>query len=118
MTPARFFKNIHFKTYFRCLQGENDARNTVDHYLKCITPSAFSKNELIKLGWNEKDISVIPIFDVQDNQTSPDDTIVKKYSDGNHNFIFTGRIAPNKKIEDVIKIFDYYQNPLTFSYQP
>ena len=34
---------------------------------------------------------------------------VKEYGDGKTNVIFTGRIAPNKKQEDVIDAFYHYQ---------
>ena len=32
----------------------------------------------------------------------------EKYKDGSVNILFTGRISPHKKIEDIIKIFAYY----------
>lgn len=108
VTPAHFFESVDMQTYLACLEGEKDALNTVGHYLKCIVPSGYSKRNLVEMGWKAEDISVIPFYNVDDTQVPYSENIAKRY-EGITNFLFTGRIAPNKKIEDVIKIFDYYQ---------
>lgn len=108
VTPTYFFKNIDMQSYLACFEGEKDALNTTDHYLKCITPSGYSKRNLIEMGWKAENISVIPVYNVNDTLVPYSEDVVRRYG-GTTNFLFTGRIAPNKKIEDVIRIFDHYQ---------
>lgn len=110
VTPARFFKGICYDAYINCLIGEGDARETVGKYDFCITPSEYSKKELIRMGWNRNKIVVIPVFDVKDTQCAVNQNIVDKYSDSKSTiFLFTGRLVPNKKIEDILYCFEYYK---------
>jgi len=111
VTPPRFFRGIDEKSMYSCLLGELDAKNTVGNYLHCITMSEFSKNDLIRYGWKAEDISVIPLLagttSVQVGET--DDAVLEMYDDEYTNIIFVGRVVMNKKIEDLITAFDYYQ---------
>lgn len=77
----------------------------------CIADSEFNKQDLIKLGYDENKIEVIPIIiQYDDFKKRPDEEIIQKYSNhGYVNFLFVGRIAPNKKQEDIIRTFAYYK---------
>ena len=44
-----------------------------------------------------------------DYEQEPDADTVRQYSDGRTNILFVGRIAPNKKQEDIIRAFDCYR---------
>jgi glycosyltransferase involved in cell wall biosynthesis len=71
--------------------------------------SAFNKGELVKRGYTCP-IDVRPILiRFEDYKKAPDEATVKKYSDGKKNLIFVGRIAPNKKQENVIRAFYCYK---------
>ena len=53
---------------------------------------------------------VVPILiPFADYKHEPDLNLMRQLEDGNKNIIFTGRIVPNKRQEDLIKIFYYYQ---------
>ena len=55
-------------------------------------------------------IDVRPILiKFDDYKQAPDKALMKKYSDGKKNLIFVGRIAPNKKQENVIRAFYQYR---------
>lgn len=60
-------------------------------------------------------IDVLPILiPFDDYAKTPSQQVIDRYSDGYTNLIFTGRIAPNKRQEDVIRAFyDYkkFYNP-------
>ena len=63
----------------------------------------------MKMGY--KNIFTIPLaVDFNKYNIIPDPDILNRYSnDGWSNWLFVGRISPNKKQEDLIKIFYYYQ---------
>lgn len=111
VTPAKFFRGVDDKLATACLHGLLDAESTVGNYLKCIVMSEYSKGNLIQYGWNAEDIDVIPLINgyQKKGMTDFNREIAEKYSDGLRNFIFVGRIVPHKKIEDIIRIFAYYQ---------
>lgn len=109
VTTPDFYRGIDDTTLNVCLWGEYDASKTVGKYLKSIVMSEFSKNNLMKMGWKEQDISVMPIIKISDRQAERNQELAAQFSDGFVNILFTGRIAPNKKIEDIIRIFSCYQ---------
>uniref|UniRef100_UPI00036E4C8D glycosyltransferase n=1 Tax=Ruminococcus flavefaciens TaxID=1265 RepID=UPI00036E4C8D len=74
-----------------------------------LADSAFNKAELVKMGYTCP-IDVRPILiKFSDYEQAPDGETVKKYSDGRKNLVFVGRIAPNKKQENVIRAFYCYK---------
>ena len=55
-------------------------------------------------------MKVLPILiRFEDYEQEPDADVIRKYSDGATNLLFVGRMAPNKKVEDVISAFAYYK---------
>ena len=109
VTPPHFFYDISLAKFKECLWGYYDAKRTAAYYSKCIVPSEFSKRDLAEMGWKPENIEVIPLITLQKNTPKTTETLIKRYRDGYVNFIFTGRIVPNKKIEDIIRIFGFYQ---------
>ena len=45
----------------------------------------------------------------EDYEQAPDEAIMKKYRDGKKNIIFVGRIAPNKRQENIIRAYYCYK---------
>lgn len=109
VTPAHYFEeyNPDFCVYL------NEAREQLRELLKradlCIADSEYNKQDLINEGCT-CDIIVLPIvIRFQDYEKEPNQEIIRAYKeDGITNILFTGRIAPNKKIENVIRCFYYY----------
>jgi len=70
--------------------------------------SLFNAGELIKLGY--KDVKVLPIIlDLDKLRVKPDRKVCRRLADGLVNILFVGRCAPNKKIEDLLYAFWFYQ---------
>ncbi len=111
VTPARYFREVDDNLTTACLHGVLDAESTAGNYLKCIAMSEFSKGDLIQYGWRAEDIEAIPLINGYPKRENEDidNAVLEKYSDGLRNFLFVGRIVPHKKIEDIIRIFAYYQ---------
>jgi len=109
VTPPEFFEqNDEFIKGINewGLEGVRFLSDKVDY---CLADSELNKQDLIDLNY-KCEIDVLPIVvSFKDYKKTPNRAIVKKYSDGYKNFIFTGRIAPNKKQEDLIAAFYYYK---------
>lgn len=75
----------------------------------CLADSSYNKRELVRMGY-DCPIKVRPILiKFDDYKQAPDKTVLKKCSDGRTNLIFVGRIAPNKKQENIIRAFYWYK---------
>lgn len=88
-------------------EGINYLKDKVDY---CLADSGYNKSELIKIGY-KCPIDVRPILiKFEDYKQTPDDGIIRKYTgDGWTNIVFVGRIAPNKKQENLIRAFYHYR---------
>lgn len=72
--------------------------------------SQFNCDDLIEMGYDADKTSVSPILlDFSDFKQEPDQKTINKYANNWVNILFVGRIAPNKKHEDIIRVFAYYK---------
>ena len=109
VTPAAFFNEYGKWLYEKQEQAIRDLSDMSTVFDKVIAVSEFNKNDLLKMGYSEDIIEVIPIIiDFDDYKKSPDEKVLDLYMDEKDNILFVGRIAPNKKQEDIIRIFAYY----------
>lgn len=109
VTIPEFYRGIDYQAMQLCLWGICDARNTAGNYLKGIVLSDFSKKDLVEMGWKSKDISILPLININGAAIEANSKLINKYDDDYVNILFTGRIEPHKKIEDIIKGFWRYQ---------
>lgn len=109
ITPGHFFEGYCENSRIVCDQGRRAA-----NYLKkkadfCLADSGFNKQELIDMGY-QCPIEVLPILiSFEDYKKRPNEKVIQKYTDDYVNIVFTGRVAPNKKHEDLIAAFYYYK---------
>lgn len=109
ITPPEFFEgNDEFIRDINAwgLEGAEFLSDKVDY---CLADSEFNKKDLIAMDYKCA-IDVLPIvIPLHDYEKKPDKAVINRYKDGYTNIIFTGRIAPNKKQEDIIAAFYYYK---------
>ncbi len=108
VTPPEFFRDWNYEAYATCAAAYSDIEFTAGTYMHAITPSEFSKRILMDYGWKADDISVFPLYELPDVDKPYDAATFEKFNDNGMNILFTGRIAPNKKTEDIIRIFNFY----------
>ena len=109
ITPPGFFRRYNKEARENMEYGYEGIRYLKDKFAYCIADSEYNKQELRRMGY-ECPIDVCPIlipFDDYDRE--PSAKVLKQYRDGKKNWLFVGRIAPNKKQEDVIRAFYCYQ---------
>jgi len=94
-----------------CECGLYELDSTKNLFSKAIVFSEFSKNTLISHGWKEENIFPLSIMIKADLfKDTPDKNVIEKYRGKSTNILFTGRIFPNKKQEDIIRAFHVYKN--------
>lgn len=110
ITPAHFFLPYDvFQPAFQ-KRGLREIKKLNKAFDYIWGDSVFNCQDLITMGYDKNKVTVFPILiDFDDFLQDPDEKIRNKYSDEWVNILFVGRIAPNKKQEDIIRIFTYYK---------
>ncbi len=110
ITPPHFFHRYSPKREVICSEGYEDAAFLKDYAQAVVSDSRYNSQELEKMGYTCPLYSVPIFMDFSDYDKTPDPQVMEQYGKdkGITNIIFVGRIAPNKKQEDVIRDFYYY----------
>ncbi len=110
ITPPEFFEGYSPIAADLCRNGYEGIQHLSEIVKYCIADSEYNKQELIAMGYRCP-IDVCPILiPFDDYNQTPDHRVVSAFcGDGYTNLLFVGRIAPNKKQEDVIRAFYIYQ---------
>ncbi len=107
-TPPHYFK-YEDPLLAQSLQVGKDQlvqlRGVVD---LAIADSNYSARELSAIGYSN--LAVVPPVYLDDKyEFPPDKAALERFADRKTNLLFVSRIAPNKKQEDIIKVFCYYR---------
>jgi glycosyltransferase involved in cell wall biosynthesis len=109
VTPPKFFTGISEELEERCQAGVEQVKKMRDAFDYAVADSQFNKEDLISMGYSCP-IEVAPILiDFEDYRRKPNPKVLSRFRDEMTNIVFTGRIAPNKKQEDVIAAFYHYK---------
>ncbi len=94
-----------------CREGLEQLLYMKDYFDICLAMSEFNKQELIRCGYRKELITVMPPYGITRDmyQKEPDPETMQAYGDGWVNIVFVGRISPNKKQDELIRIFKYYK---------
>lgn len=110
---AAVFEEYSVKAAQLCQNGLEGASYLADKVDYCLAVSEYNKQDLIRMGYTCP-IDVLPILiPFDDYAKTPSQQVIDRYSDGYTNLIFTGRIAPNKRQEDVIRAFTTIKSFIT-----
>ena len=104
ITPASFFIELDDETVAGCIRGREQLDQLRDKVITSFTFSKYSEEELIQKKF--KNTVVIPAIIELKKVIFP---YLRKKLDNSVILICVGRIVPHKKIEDVLKIFAFYQ---------
>ncbi len=109
VTPPDFFRGYSDTAVMLTETGQAGFRFLSDKVAYCVADSDFNRQDLRKMGYTCP-IDVCPILiPFEDYDQAPDEEVLARYrGDGWTNLLFVGRLAPNKKQEDVIRAFYYY----------
>lgn len=110
ITPPNYFKEYDKGVAETLAEGYRQTRALADIVEYCMPVSEYNAADLRKMGY-KCPMFIRPILiPFEDYKKEPSKDVMDRYSgDGYTNILFVGRIAPNKKQEDVISAFAYYQ---------
>ena len=109
ITPPEFFRPYSPAATALTEYGYKGVEYLKDKIDYCLAVSSYNRSDLLRMGYTCP-IDIRPILiRFEDYKQTPDEETIRKYSDGKKNLIFVGRIAPNKKQEDVIRAFYHYK---------
>lgn len=108
ITPYEFFLDSHRLLARECYKGRLEIRRFVDKVDLALGDSEFNRRELETLGYRRT--GVLPILMDFSRFDQPSDPLTKQLFDGGKvTLLFVGRLIPNKKYEDLIRMFYYYK---------
>lgn len=108
ITPANFFSGLQEEIARDLAWGRKQIRTLSQTAAVTMAVSQFNARELVALGYAA--VQVVPLmlnFDAIN--TRADRRVRRMLGDGRVNILFVGRCAPNKRIEDVLCAFYYFQ---------
>lgn len=109
ITPHHFFLDYHRVLSKDCFKGRLELKSLADKVDLALGDSRHNELELMEAGFPKT--AVLPLVMDFSKFDRPIHPVVKSLiDDGKTNIITVGRIIPNKKIEDVLTTFHYYQS--------
>ena len=107
ITPSIFFSGVNDNLANLVRNGRDELAEYNDIADLALGDSEYNRKELVELGFRNTGVFPI-ILDLNKYNREPNQEILNNFIDEYTNLIFVGRISPNKKQEDIIKIFYYY----------
>lgn len=108
MTPPGFFRGIQEQLARDLEWGQEQAKNLAGAAEVVMAVSQFNAEELKKIGYRQ--VRILPLLlDFSMVSSKPDRAVLRRLVDGKTNVLFVGRGVPNKRIEDLLCAFYYFQ---------
>jgi glycosyltransferase involved in cell wall biosynthesis len=103
ITPAEYFVGWDPEMVRICTLGRQELGSLVPHVDLGLADSEFNRLELEELGFGRT--GVLPIYlDFRRYRERPSPVLRRMLEDGRTNLLFVGRLAPNKRPEDLIRL--------------
>jgi glycosyltransferase involved in cell wall biosynthesis len=109
VTPAAFFAPYDPALFRLAALGREDLTTLVGHVELALGDSDFNRRELETLGFEPTGVFPIAIDTSRVTNPVARPALERLLDDELVNFLFVGRIAPNKKIEDHIRLAEHYK---------
>ncbi|MCM3880633.1 MAG: glycosyltransferase [Vicinamibacterales bacterium] len=117
VTPARFFAPYDPALFRLASMARDELATLAGSTDLALGDSEYNRRELDELGFGETGVMPIAV-DTARLTAAPEQPVLDGIlDDGFVNFLFVGRIAPNKKIEDHIKLAEQYKRYIDAHYR-
>ena len=118
VTPAHFFAGYDAAIFRLAMLGREDLKSLAGHTDIAFGDSEYNRQELESLGFTNTGVFPIAV-DTGRITGAPRRPALEKVlgEEGWTNFLFVGRIVPNKKIEDHIKLAEHYKRYVDEQYR-
>ena len=117
VTPAHFFASYDANIFRLATLGREQIRGLAGRTDVALGDSEYNRRELEAFGFSNTDVFPIAV-DLDKIRRAPRRPALERVlSDGLSNFLFVGRIVPNKKIEDHIRLAEHYKRYVDLDYR-
>jgi glycosyltransferase involved in cell wall biosynthesis len=108
ITPPEYFVGVHKQLVELCWKGRRELGAYVDRVELALGDSEYNRQELAAIGFPRT--GVLPVVpDFSHLAGPPDNHVAGAFDDEWTNLLFVGRMIPNKRIENLIRIFHAYR---------
>ena len=117
ITPAHFFAPYDAGIFRIAALGRTELRSLVGRVDLALGDSEYNRRELAALGF--ADTGVMPILvDPERLANAPRQPVLERtLEDGPANILFVGRVAPNKRLEDHLRLAEHYKRYVDTEYR-
>jgi L-malate glycosyltransferase len=109
VTPAEFFAPYDPALFRLATLGRTELATLADRTDLALGDSEYNRKELESIGFRRTGVFPIAVDTARVTQKADRPALDELLDDGLVNFLFVGRIAPNKKIEDHIRLAEVYK---------
>jgi glycosyltransferase involved in cell wall biosynthesis len=117
ITPAAFFAPYDPGLFRLAALGRRELATLVGRIDLALGDSEFNRQELDALGFAPTGVMPIAVNTERITHAPPRPALERILSDGLINILFVGRIVPNKKIEDHIRLAEMYKRYIDSYYR-
>lgn len=117
VTPARFFAPYEPALFRLAAIAREELAALAGHTDLALGDSEYNRQELDELGFARTGVMPIAVDTGRLTNAPPHPVLDEILDDGFVNFLFVGRIAPNKRIEDHIKLAEQYKRYIDAYYR-
>jgi L-malate glycosyltransferase len=117
VTPASYFAPYDPALFRLASLGRQELATLVGQVDLALGDSEFNRHELETLGFARTGVFPIAVDTARITQPAVRPALERILDDGLVNFLFVGRIAPNKKIEDHIRLAEVYKRYIDAYYR-
>ena len=109
ITPAHYFAPYDAEIFRIAALGRQELSTLVDHVELALGDSEYNRRELETLGFRRTGVMPIIVDTCRITSAPPQPALKQILSDGLTNILFVGRVVPNKKLEDHIRLAEHYR---------
>ena len=117
ITPAHFFAGYDPVLFRLASIGRQELATLAGRTDLALGDSEYNRQELEQLGFGETGVMPIAIDTARITRAPRRPALERILDDGLVNFLFVGRVVPNKKIEDHIRLAEQYKRYVNVDYR-
>lgn len=109
ITPAHYFAPYDAQLFRLAALGRRELATLVGQVDLALGDSEFNRRELEALGFRQTGVLPIAVDTARLTAAPPRPALEAILADGLVNILFVGRLAPNKRIEDHLRLAEHYK---------
>ena len=117
VTPAHFFAAYDPGVFRIAALGRREVKGLADATDLALGDSEFNRRELEAMGFRRTGVMPIAVDTGRITGAPPHPELDRLLGDGLTNFLFVGRIVPNKRIEDIIRLAEQFKRYIDAEYR-